>query len=256
MKTPEIETLVEKYEAGETTLEEEKLLADYFTYEEVPEHLRVYAAQFRFFAARQDDTFPLRHTPQLLEAIDAETDRTRIRRMLWEVGIAASLVGLLLGSLVSWWWTDQYHEAATQTQVSALHEEMKDMKQLMMLSLLDNPSASERIKAVSYADALPPDPKVVDALVRTLNHDGNPNVRLTAAEALGRFSQSEAVRQALIHSLPQQTEPIVQIAVINVLVDLEEKRARPSLELLLDDQQTMDVVKRVARQGLTMLQQS
>src|SRR3984957_14684910 len=40
-------------------------------------------------------------------------------------------------------------DAATASQVQALSEQLREMRQMMMLSLLQNPSASERMRAAS-----------------------------------------------------------------------------------------------------------
>jgi HEAT repeat protein len=131
------------------------------------------------------------------------------------------------------------------------------MKQLVMLSLLENQSASERIKAVSYAEALPAlDPAVRDALVRTLDADQNPNVRLAAAEALGRFPESEEVRQALVNALEREPDAMLQITLIQLLVNMEEKRAARSIERLIRRDSTPEVVRKLARKGLNALKES
>ena len=131
------------------------------------------------------------------------------------------------------------------------------MKQLVMLSLLENQSASERIRAVSYAEALPGlDPAVRDALIRTLDGDQNLNVRLAAAEALGRFPGNEAVRQALIGALERQPDPMLQITLIHLLVNMEEKRAARSIEKLIRRDSTPEVVRSLARKGLNALKES
>ena len=131
------------------------------------------------------------------------------------------------------------------------------MKRLVMLSLLENQSASERIRAVSYAEALPGlDPAVRDALIRTLDGDQNLNVRLAAAEALGRFPDSEEVRQALVSALESQPDPMLQITLIHLLVNMEEKRAARSIEKLIRRDSTPEVVRSLARKGLNALKES
>jgi len=58
------------------------------------------------------------------------------------------------------------------------------MKQVMLLSLLNDPSASQRIRAVSYTDEFSSvDLKVIGALFTTLNGDPNVNVRLATLES-------------------------------------------------------------------------
>lgn len=49
MELVKIEKLIEKYIEAETTLEEEKLLKDYFSNNEVPSHLESYKSMFTYF---------------------------------------------------------------------------------------------------------------------------------------------------------------------------------------------------------------
>jgi len=48
MKLPEVERLLEKFYNGETSLEEERLLKDFFAGDEVPPHLHIEKVQFAF----------------------------------------------------------------------------------------------------------------------------------------------------------------------------------------------------------------
>lgn len=52
-----IEKLLERYDEGETSLAEEKLLREYFQRENVPEHLLSYKLMFTFSAKQTDETF-------------------------------------------------------------------------------------------------------------------------------------------------------------------------------------------------------
>ena len=48
MELDKIERLLERYDEGETTLAEEKALREYFSTEDVPEHLKSYQLMFKF----------------------------------------------------------------------------------------------------------------------------------------------------------------------------------------------------------------
>jgi hypothetical protein len=75
----------------------------------------------------------------------------------------------------------------------------------------------------------PADEEVLSALVDTLNHDGNVNVRLAALDALKHFGSRPNVRQGLRRALLRQDSPLVQIALIDWAVETKD---RGSLDLL------------------------
>lgn len=52
-----IERLLEKYDSGETTLQEEQQLKRYFTQETVPAHLEGYKAMFQYFSVTKEEQF-------------------------------------------------------------------------------------------------------------------------------------------------------------------------------------------------------
>ncbi|TJY34116.1 hypothetical protein [Pontimicrobium aquaticum] len=52
-----IEKLIEKYDNGETTLQEEQQLKDYFSQETVPPHLEVYKSMFQYFLYTHEEQF-------------------------------------------------------------------------------------------------------------------------------------------------------------------------------------------------------
>lgn len=57
-----IETLIEKYENGKTTLREEQQLKAYFATQEVPAHLESYKIMFQYFSATKQEQFT-KHVP-------------------------------------------------------------------------------------------------------------------------------------------------------------------------------------------------
>lgn len=134
------------------------------------------------------------------------------------VGLALVVVGWFLGY--------QLTPRPERAQLALLASEVQEMKKTVMLSGLGNSSAMERMKAVHYAQDLSgPDEAVLAALTQTLNGDPSVNVRLVAVEALARFAGRPQVRQALIQSIVRQESPLVQLALAEVMLALNEKRA-------------------------------
>jgi HEAT repeat protein len=98
----------------------------------------------------------------------------------------------------------------------------------------------------------PGDP-AVQVLINTLNFDPNPNVRLAACEALFRLRTDPRVGEAFVQSLPIQTDPNVQITLIEMLVELHERRAVPQLERLAKQRDALPVVRKQAEAGIGVL---
>lgn len=125
---------------------------------------------------------------------------------------------------------------------------------MLLFSLLDDESASQRLKAVSYAEEIAnPDQKVIEALVSTLNNDKNVNVRLAALYSLARFSDNTTVRDSLVASLGRQSEPLIQIVLINMLAEKKDERAIGPIRDILSRGKTMKEVKDAAQKGLKVL---
>ena len=116
-------------------------------------------------------------------------------------------------------------------------------------------TASQRLQLVSQAPAAvvePNDPAVL-TLIHTLDTDPNPTVRLAACEALFRLRADPRVGPALVEALPLQTDPNVQITLIETLVTLREKRAVPGLEELAKKPDALPAVRLQAESGLGQL---
>jgi Putative zinc-finger len=142
-------------------------------------------------------------------------------------------------------------EVSTNETLVALRQEVKEMKEEVMLNMIDDESASQRIKAVSYAEDMPsPNQQVIDVLVNTLNRDKNVNVRLAALYSLQRFSDRRAVRDSLVNSLRNQTEPIIQVVLINLLAEKRDARAIAPIRDIMTDKKTLKEVKDAAQRSL------
>ncbi len=165
---------------------------------------------------------------------------------------AAAAVLLVMGGIAIGNWISK--NQAREEQIAKLTEEVAATKQ-MMLAMIDNQqSASQRILGANVALKIgKADDDVVNALVKTMNEDANTNVRLAALEALAKFHEQAHVRKALILSLSLQKDPVVQIALIQLLVQMKEKDAVKGLEEIIDNAETMEAVKDEAYSGLLKL---
>lgn len=134
----------------------------------------------------------------------------------WQVAIAG---GLMVAGLAGGY---GLRPSGPPPEMVELKQEVAQMRQMLALSLLQQPSASERLRGVSWAYRAPADDiEVVQALVTAMRTDPSVNVRLAAVDALRAFGANPAVRTDIVEALPKQDAPIVQVALIDLLVDLK-----------------------------------
>jgi len=151
------------------------------------------------------------------------------------------VIGLLGGYFLR---QPQQQPMAYNQQIDSLSSQISEMKQVLMFSLLQDPSASQRMRAVAYTEEITNvDLKVIDALLTTLNEDPNVNVRLATLEALTRLADDPRVREGLVHSIEHQDSPIMQSAIADLMVKLQEKRSVKSLQRLLNKKDINERVK-------------
>jgi anti-sigma-K factor RskA len=141
-----------------------------------------------------------------------------------------------------------------KTEVAELTQEVSELKEMMMLSLLEKESATERLRAVSLtSDMGQASQKVTTALFQTLNNDENVNVRLAALDALRSYARDSKVREELVRSIGKQDSPLVQMALAEVMVVLQEKKSVSELEKLLNDDRTPKEVKTKIKESINVL---
>ena len=175
-----------------------------------------------------------------------------VRRPSWAwqpwvqfAGAAALLVlGIGLGRLVT-------VPQSANADIALLREELRDTRQMVTLSLLQQQSASERLKGVTTSGQIEqPGAEVVTALVETLRHDPNVNVRLASVDALRRFGGRDTVRKSVIDALPAQDSPLVQIAMVDFILESAGPEAKAVLQRLAEDMMLNQAVRARAASGL------
>ena len=166
------------------------------------------------------------------------------------LGIAASILLVLAGALIGMFVIRSGHD----DQISSLKKELDATKAMVINSLQEKSSASQRIAGVNASFELrEADDEIISVLIKTMNNDDNTNVRLAAIEALYQFSSDEKVKNAFIAALVEQKEPVIQLTLINILVNLKENRAMDNMQKLIEDKKTIKSVKDEAQLGLYKL---
>jgi hypothetical protein len=253
MKPDKIKALLDKYYNGETTLEEESLLKEALkSMDELSDDLKADAELFAMMDAVASGTTD--------QEIDFEQNEGKVVALepkpfgtpfSWISKIAAGFAFLAIGVLSGWLIGSK---SSDNTQVAAIREDINEMKQLVALTQLRKESASERIMATyEFRKLDSASDEILDALIYTFNNDDNANVKNAAADALYKFGNQDKVRKAFINGLATQTDPVLQIKLIDMLVGLDEKRALPKLQEMMQEESQMKVVKQKAAQGIGKL---
>ena len=157
------------------------------------------------------------------------------------------LVGFVLGHWV-------LPDRQFQSEAGLLMEEVQSMKKMMALTLFEQSTASDRLKAVYYTSELSqPDNMLLGALLKTLNHDPSVNVRLASLEALEPHMDDPAVRAGLIRSISNQDSPLLQMAIAEIMIKAQEKEAVPEMEKLLQRKDLNDIVAEKLKESIKVL---
>ena len=168
------------------------------------------------------------------------------------MGAAAVLlvaVGFMVGRSLS---GDE--AARSQQEIAGMQSELTNMRQLMVLSMLQQDSASQRLQGVTWSRRQPKaDPMILGALLHTLRYDSSVDVRLAALDALSRYGDQTQVRQGLTEALESQQSPLVQVELIDLLVAWRDGSAIDQLHRIERDQNVDPAVRERARRAIDQL---
>jgi hypothetical protein len=161
-------------------------------------------------------------------------------------------VALLLAGFVGGRYLDR--DTQPSKQLATVQQQLMDMRELVVVSMLKQQSPSERLQGVSFSmDQKQPDGKVLEALLHTLRYDNSVDVRLAALDALSHYSSRPDIRQGLKDSLQPQQSPMVQVALIDTLVDLHDASIVPQLKQFQADPKIDPTVRKRADWGIQQL---
>jgi anti-sigma factor RsiW len=174
-------------------------------------------------------------------------------RQIPAAGIVWACLFLACGYLIG-----RHSESATnpdvQKRVEAMQSELATTRQMVALSMLQQQSASQRLEGVSWSTRLPePDTKVLGALLHTLRFDNSVDVRLAALDALSRYAGRPEIRRELVDVLQTRQSPLVQVALIDLLVDMHDKGAVSQFKKFQQDPKLDPTVKKRVDWGIQQL---
>lgn len=151
--------------------------------------------------------------------------RSPVGAVAWSAALL--VVGLFVGN---YWASRPARTSGDQNEIAAMHSELTNMRQLVVLSMLQQQSASERLQGVSFSQREARlDPQVLSALVHTLRYDNSVDVRLAALDALSRHGAQPLVRKGVTDALQEPQSPLVQVALIDQMLEWHDADAAQQL---------------------------
>ena len=158
------------------------------------------------------------------------------------------LVGFILGEHYS------ASRPVSNPQIASMQAEVTTLRQLVALSLLEQQSASQRLQGVNYSTQVErPDPEISAALLHALRFDNSVDVRLAALDALKRYKDDRQIRAGLLTALQDQQSPLVQIALIDLFVEMRESSAKEGFRRIEQDTKMNPAVRQRAQWGIQQL---
>ena len=152
--------------------------------------------------------------------------------LLWVnpfANLAFMSVLFIVGIGIGYWINSNSLYSAPQVRLD------HSLQEQTFVALKNDNSVSERLKGVQMVRQLEnPNEVIIKALNKALLYDPNVNVRLSAIESMLFFADNPKVRTNLIQAIPLQTSPLVQLALAEAMLILQEKSAIDELELLIN----------------------
>ncbi|HKJ33148.1 MAG TPA: HEAT repeat domain-containing protein [Balneolales bacterium] len=163
------------------------------------------------------------------------------------MGLAVLMIGIVIGVLFN-------TNLRYKKQLNNLSQEVTSMRSMMVVNMLNQPSSFERLKAVNISSTIDhTDDKVIDALLKTLNNDPNVNVRLATIDVLVQHGSNPKARAGLVRSITHQTSPLVQAALADAMVALQDTSSVKELRELLKRKDLNQTVKNKIHTSITKL---
>lgn len=139
-------------------------------------------------------------------------------------------------------------QTSTNSRKSTKKNALKELNFIDMpevyANLKDSTSASTRLAAIlKIQNSGVINYDIIDNLSKTLNADGNSNVRLAALNLMSKYAQDSYVANAFLQSLVNQKDPLVQLGLIELLKHTNNPKLDDKLYALANDPTTFEAVK-------------
>lgn len=155
-----------------------------------------------------------KNVPESLHIADSRTTPKSAKLVTFQtlLKVAASICLLAIA-----FWSGQKSNS-NNDDLAQIEGELTQLKEMMMLNLLEQDNSNSRLKAVSLTNDLEQmNEPIVSALLERVQQDPSDNVRIACIEALIPFTDQEQVRKGLAASVAHQESPLVLLSLAEAL---------------------------------------
>lgn len=251
MSSEKIKILIEKYYKAETTLEEEQKLREHFSKKENRNDDPELAELLGFYEQYHDMEVSEEALPIGGGKVKSIAPHRAAYALPWYYSAAAAVIFLAAGVFIGSNWEKDTTDAQ---QLADLNYELREIKSMISMNQIQSMTASERIQVThEFREKDSLDTETVNTLISILHIDENVNVRVAATEALAKFKENERIREAFLKALKTETNPVLQIKLIDALMMSRETRAIPEFQRIMQAADQNETVKQRAAYAISQL---
>jgi hypothetical protein len=160
---------------------------------------------------------------------------------------AVLIVGVLIGNGLP--------KGSRNNELTLLNDQLRETNRLLVLSLLHQESVADRLRGINWSRRAENivDDEIVASIIQTFRSDPNVSVRLAALGALAPQAATPTVRSALLEELNHEASPLVQTALIDLLIEIHDPRVDESLRHMTESDTLNPSVKSYLAKAITRI---
>lgn len=153
--------------------------------------------------------------------------------------VAAVAAVFLIG-----WFFGSVNNRNDKVLLQDVQKQLENNNRLLVLTLLQQPSTSDRLQATNLSFSLSNiDNQVVNALVNALKNDPDPNVKIKCAEVLATHLKPDSINQVFGDVLDSQIEPFIQLILIDYIKSTGNAESKRIVRNFINSGKADDFVK-------------
>lgn len=162
-------------------------------------------------------------------------------------------VAVVAAVFVMGWFLGSINNRKDTELLQNVRNQLNSNNQLLVLTLLQQSSASDRLRAanVSYS-LLSFDDQIISALVKALENDPDPNVKIKCAEALATHLKPDSINKIFGNALELQNEPLIQLILINHLKSIGNPESIRIVNNFINSEKVDDFVKSEVKKSINI----